>query len=443
MKKGRIGFVSISHEDYINDIVLEQTALAQRNIEELGFEVVAAEELVTDLGSAYRAGTRIACSEVDGVVLFLASWVECAYFMSVLREVEHLPLCLQCFPMCLRNGVEESTGSFVAYAMLQGTLNRVGYQYLSIMTALELPETKRETEVFCTAATAFSRLKRARVGLVGYTSMSIYPGTFDHVFMRTKVGPEIEQFDTYSLIRIAEEKTEAEKRTVIQKYRDNATIHREVPEEYLLKSAGLYLGLKELCGDRGLEAINVKCQYELSKEYKMVPCVPLSLIAEDGIVASCEGDILNTVSMLILHYLSGETVTYGDCMSQKGQVVKFSSCGFNPFSMGIKGEQLIRNFMPHPGFTGIECSFVIHPGRVTLMRLVEDQCSYHILYFTGEGLPTELRQGYMPALDVRLDGDVNELIKRFSGQHYAICFGDLSEKIEAVAKILNIPAIRV
>ena len=49
----------------------------------------------------------------------------------------------------------------------------------------------------------------------------------------------------------------------------------------------------------------------------------------------------------------------------------------------------------------------------------------------------------MPALDVRLDGDINALIRNYSGQHYAICYGDISEEIEMLAKILHINAIRI
>ena len=77
------------------------------------------------------------------------------------------------------------------------------------------------------------------------------------------------------------------------------------------------------------------------------------------------------------------------------------------------------------------------------MRLIEDKCDYHILYLTGEGLETELRQGYMPALDVRLDGDMNKFVQNYAGQHYAICYGDFSGEIEDLGKILGIRVIRV
>ncbi|MCL2814373.1 MAG: hypothetical protein FWD23_07215 [Oscillospiraceae bacterium] len=441
--QGRIGFVSVGHPDYIDEITRAQTKKAIGIITEAGYEAVCAENPVTDYGAAMAAGKALAAGDVAGVVIFLASWVECPAVMSVLREVEHLPLCVAGFPMCEVNGKLESTGSYVSFAMIQGVLERAEYRYVPVLGDLDHERTKQKISCFCAAASAAAKLKRSRVGLVGYTSMSIYTGTFDHLFMRVKVGPEIEQIDSYTLINIAESKSFEEKRKVLEYYKKAAKIHGEVGEGALLKSAGIYLASEELIAGRALGALNIKCQYEFSKEYKMVPCVPLSLLADRGFVASCEGDILNTVSMLILNLLTNRIVTYGDCMNHAGNTVKFSSCGFLPFSMGEPGGALIRNFMPHPGFSGIQCSFALRPEKVTLLRLVEDRCSYHMLYFAGKGEKTGLRGGYMPALDVTLEGDAEKLVKNYSGQHYAICYGDVSKEIEMFSEVTGIRAIRI
>ena len=103
--------------------------------------------------------------------------------------------------------------------------------------------------------------------------------------------------------------------------------------------------------------------------------------------------------MMMLSLLSGQVVTYGDAINHTGNVLKISSCGMLPFSMGF-GQRHIRKFMPHDGFHGIQASFVMRPEKVTLLRLVEDCGSYHLLYGTGMGQLTQLRQGYMPALDI-------------------------------------------
>ncbi len=85
----------------------------------------------------------------------------------------------------------------------------------------------------------------------------------------------------------------------------------EVKENTLQTIMEEYLALKKLVIENNLDALTVKCQYELSREYGVAPCIPLSLIAED-IPTSCEGDVPLIISQLILYYLTGKVTTYGD-----------------------------------------------------------------------------------------------------------------------------------
>lgn len=436
----KIGLVAVGHPDYnaAGDIDLlqgeVQKALLDRGV------------LFYDAGIAYsiagarEAGKALAGANVDGVVMLLASWMECSVTMALYREIEHLPLCMWGFPMWTEQGQEKSTGSYVSYTMFKGVLDRLGRSYKGVLGAPE--EAADEVVRFSKVANAYQRLKRCSVGLVGYTAMSIYTGTFDHVLMRAIVGPEIQHIDSYSLIRRAEKQSLEARQAVAARLRTMACVRADVTEESLLKAAGLYLALMELRQELSLDAVNVKCQYEFSKEYAMTMCVPLSLAADDGLLCSCEGDILCTVSMLILGYLTGQTIAYGDAINHTGNTLKLSPCGFMPFALG-HGKKEITNFMPNCGFSGIQASFVMKPGRVTVIRLVEDIGGYHIVYFTGEGLETQKRQGWMPALDVLLDGRMEDLLDHYSGQHYAICYGDVTREIEMLAKLLKVPTVRI
>jgi hypothetical protein len=74
---------------------------------------------------------------------------------------------------------------------------------------------------------------------------------------------------------------------------------------------------------------------------------------------------------------------------------------------------------------------------------VEDRFDYHIIYTVGTGLPTELRQGYMPALDVDIGDKTQEFIEHLAGQHYAFCYGDFSAELNQLAKIMKIKCIRI
>ena len=439
----KIGFVNICHNDYLNDTVYGIINTAVERIRNSGIEVFQIEKPVTDSFYAERAGRELLKEEVEGVIVFLGTWIECPVAMSVIREIEHLPICLWGFPMIDVNNCLKSTGSYVSYAMFKGTLDRVKYRYKPVLGSPADSDTIKKIVSFCKAASASEKLKRTRIGLVGYTSMGIYPGTFDHVLMRVLVGPEIEQYDSYTIVNMADSFNDKDCGEIINYIRNSARIRDDVSQEDLIKASKLFLALRKLTSENRLHSINVKCQYEFSKEYKMVTCVPLSLLSEFGVVASCEGDILNTVSMVILNYLSGNIVTYGDVMNHMENVIKLSSCGFVPYCFGNADEREIRKFMPHPAFNRIQNSIVLRPGKVTIMRLVEDQCGYHFIHMTGDGLETELRDGYMPALDIRLDGDINNFIDNFSGQHYAICYGDLTAEIKDLAGILGFGTVKI
>lgn len=265
--------------------------------------------------------------------------------------------------------------------------------------------------------------------------MSIYPGTFDHILLRWLIGPEINHFDSYTLIKRAE--TVSNYQIAIELYNKYISFPKNAPIEMLRRAAQLYMALNDLCLEQDLQAITIKCQYEFSKEYGMTPCLPLSMLADHGIITSCEGDIPCLVSSVILNYLTGQTVTYGDAIHHEGNVLKLSPCGFMPFSMGNPGKKntIVSTY---PYFKGLLCSFVMHPGKVTLLRLIEKIGSYSLMYITGTGLASELRGGNMPSLDVLVDGDISYLIDHYPGQHFAIAYGNLSSRLEMMARIMGI-----
>lgn len=439
----KVGFIVIGHANYQNDIGLEMADKGIAGLKSRGIEVIFRGEAATDPMMAGEIARELLKQEVESVIVFLGTWIECSTAMGAIREIEHLPFVIWGFPMFRNKGMMDSTGSYVSFAVLKGALTRMEYNFKSVMGAVDDDEAYDKIEAFVKAAHCCQSLKRTRVGLVGYAAMSMYTGTFDHMLMRKRIGPEIVQMDTYSLIRLAETISDEECREAAGYLGNVASISDDVKNKDVFTALKLYIALKRICENKKLHAINVKCQYELSQEYGMIACVPISLLAEDGVVTSCEGDIINTVTMVMLNYLTGQVIYYGDVLNHNGNVVKLSSCGFVPYSLGREAKKEVINFMPGFGFRGIHNSFTLKPGRVTYMRLAENVGDYYIYYGTGTGLETELRQGCMPALDIKLDGDIDKLVGLYASQHLAMCYGDISEEIEDMAGILGIKAIRI
>jgi len=437
----RIGIINIGHPDYPNEIGQQFAQQAAEKLRSRGVIAIIDDQACTDPIAAARRGQQMLEERLDGVIVWLGTWIEASTAIAAIREFEHLPFAIWGFSMFEQEGRRESTGSFVAASVLKGALERMEYPFKVILGFPEEEEPLCSSVAFAHAAHAYQQLKRTRLGLVGYASMSMYPGTFDHVLMRRVIGPEVVHFDTFSLVQLAEGIGRGELDALAADLGNGAQV--EVGPERLAKSARLYGALMKLADRHALNALNVKCQYELSQEYGMTPCVPLSKLADQGIVTACEGDVMLSATMCMLAHLCGETVTYGDILELEGDTMLLSPCGFAPPSLHHEGEPVAIRELGHPGFDGIICSFTLERGPVTFARLVEGRGDYRLVYGTGTGVDTQLRQGRFPALNVRLDGSPERLLETIASQHYALAYGDLSEGIEDLCNILEIEALRV
>ncbi len=438
----RVGMLVIGHPDYQNEIGLDFAQQAAARLGQHGIEVLLEPTSLTTPLTAREDAIAMAARDPDGVIIFLGTWIECPTALQAIREIEHLPFAVWGFNMFPWQGKRESTGSFVAAAVLKGALDRMEYRPAYIVGLPFDDEPIERAAAFCRAAHAVKALKRTRLALVGYAAMGMYPGTFDHVLLRRHIGPDVEHVDTYTLIRAAEAVPDDQAKATADELRSKAEI--KVTDERLLKSARLAAGLRHILRDGKFDAVNVKCQYELSQAYGMTACIPISLVADDGIVAGCEGDVIITVTMCLLHYLAGQTVYYGDILDLQGDQMLLSSCGFAPFSLCHSGDAACICELGHPGFDGIIASFTLERGPVTYARLVEgSHGDYRLNYGTGTGVDTDLRQGRFPGLEVKLDGSPDRLWDTMASQHFALCYGDVTTEIEDVCRWLGIEAVHI
>ena len=106
-------------------------------------------------------------------------------------------------------------------------------------------------------------------------------------------------------------------------------------DEDITLSSKMYVSLKAIIEENELDAVTVKCQYELSQIYEYTPCVALSLLG-DHLPSSCEGDLFTILTQVMMHYLTDSTVTYCDIHEVLEDRILVAACGFAPFSMSEK-----------------------------------------------------------------------------------------------------------
>ncbi|NPV54292.1 MAG: hypothetical protein HPY71_12375 [Firmicutes bacterium] len=450
----QIGFLSIGHEDYVGELSEHLAERASQLLSALEVDVVSAGTTEVTPSGAADAARRLAASDIAGVIVFVSTWVEGPVALAAIKEIEHLPFALWTIPMLDWDGRRESTGSLCGAAVVKGALDRTNKRFSFI---LGLPDpgpgngkVADELRAFCIAAGARYRLRHARIGLIGYASMGMYPGTFDHVLLRDIIGPEVFHFDTYQLIERARRYSDDECAGDLAQLKKVVKVNAGATPRQLSETVKLYKGLKSLVDEYRLDVVNVKCQYELSKIYGYTQCVPLSWLADAGTVSTCEGDIPLSVTMLILNLLTGQPIYYGDVVDVDSDGLLLSSCGFAPFSLlggsdsGDPGD-LKAEIQPfkHKGFNGLLTSATLKPGKLTFARLVEGRGDYKIILGVADGVATPLRQGMFPAVGVKLgSGDrMDAFIRNLASQHYAVVYGDILRELELLAKMLGIEAI--
>lgn len=436
-KKPKIGLLLFGYPDYPNDVGLRMAKTLVKEARGKGLEVLFEPKAFIDPKSAQKAALSLLGKDVSAVVALMGTWVSPAISLAALLELSHLPIAVWGFGMYEDKGKLESTGSFVALNVIKGCLERMNISAKYIFADVNDKKGLEELAVFCRAAAAKQVLRRSRLGLVGYSAMSIYPGTFDHALMRAKVGPEIVQIDNYELILAAEKSSAKQRQQFIDRVKSTAKIAGDVEAETMQKAAGIYAGLKTLIKRHQLDGINIKCQTELSQMYGCIGCVPASLLADDGICSSCEGDVPLMVSMAILQNLCGQTATYGDVLDILDGRLYLSSCGFAPLSMCHKNSAVRIRDIGYPGFKGPLVSIPLKAGRITMTRLVETVGGYQIHIIRADAIKSKLRQGRFPAVFAKIDGNLDEFQKRLMANHYAFIYEDVRAELIELAGLLK------
>lgn len=98
--------------------------------------------------------------------------------------------------------------------------------------------------------------------------------------------------------------------------------------DYLKKILKMYVALKKLTGIEGFNALGIDCFSYLTTyltKYGITPCIPVSLLNDDGIVTACEADLRSLLLMLISKAL-GKYSWIANTSGVSGKQLKLAHC---------------------------------------------------------------------------------------------------------------------
>ncbi len=202
------------------------------------------------------------------------------------------------------------------------------------------------------------RFLSSRIGLIGGVSKWLVYSRVDPDLLELKYGIKLVAIDMAKLDSYWDEDLDQYLMDHIIK---NA-VDIYVNESDVAKAVKLYRRLVKIAEKYNLDAFTIDC-FKLLELHGLTPCLPLSILNRNGIVAGCEGDVPSLIGMLLGYKVTGMDVFMGNPSIIGEDYIVLSHCTAPLY----KPYKLYTHFESNKG---VAVSRVYESWtRVTLLRL--------------------------------------------------------------------------
>ena len=443
-------------EGYPDEIIDQHIGICLSLLDEIELDYERTDDVIHPV-DADRVRNAFNPSNYDFLILLIPTWIEPVLVMRVVKAFKNKPVIVWGIGTFQHKGERVNLGSIPGSGVVKGTLREHGIYHEYVY---ELPGEKAINEKIKeriirlgNVSRAISLMDETRIVTIGYLFGGMSVGDVDISKMRSKLGPELVEMDAYSLIRRIEALD-----TSSSGFKDNINeIKRSLgaPIPTKLEHIGkMYTVLKQIVKENDAQALTIKCHFELSQEYGLTACIPLSILG-NSIVANCEADIPVLLTQLMMHYLSGGGITtYADVHELLSDRILVAACGFAPGGMCI-GDKVICD-LPAEDPEGLGATFgdyitnknYLKKGLVTIGRLLNDPDGGFTLHMAqgtaiGDvGKVSELDTPQYPFTEIKLSSEVDSFAQNMGSHHYALIYGDILRELGLLCKLLNVRILR-
>ena len=300
----------------------------------------------------------------------------------------------------------------------------------------DYPGTIEKLQNITRAATAYSRLRRSRIGVIGKLFPNLVSCRYDPQIVSARLGTAVIPID-FQEIRDRIQRARHNSSEVEQWRQEIASSYETSPDETRFLDAGiqLHLVLKQIAQEQNIDGFAAECWTGLPKELGMNPCLGF---IEDAYSLACEGDVMLCISLLIVRYLTGNSAYNGDLFDlDLDGFLDLVHCGA-PASLALNKKDVVLSqsqLAKERGFVTVTCRPKLEKGAVTLFRFYGLDCAkLHLA--SGELVASE----QSPSLKVKISitGDRWDFLEQCFGNHYVVVAGDIRKELKILCKWLGI-----
>jgi len=145
-----------------------------------------------------------------------------------------------------------------------------------------------------------------KIGMVGEPSDWLIASSPDKKEVTGTWGAQVQLIDTKVLF---DKITRIDDRSItelVSDFKVNSIAVIEPTDPDLMESVKVYSALKEIVKEYDLDALSLRC-FDLVTDLNTTGCYALAKLNEEGIPASCEGDIVSLLAMLWVKQTTGKT----------------------------------------------------------------------------------------------------------------------------------------
>ena len=140
----------------------------------------------------------------------------------------------------------------------------------------------------CCAYHAKNKMKGLKLGVIGEPSSWLIASKINYSLVKEKFDIDILDIDINELYRFIEKPHHIEYPNCYPSLSNK----NPFDDRLLFESMLVYNGLKRIINKYHLSGLTIRC-FDLIKKYKISACLALGILNDEGIISSCEGDIVS------------------------------------------------------------------------------------------------------------------------------------------------------
>ena len=420
-------------------------ALLQKLSSDLSFDLDQPDEPLLTTGAVRAWMTE---KKPDLVIVQNIMFANAAYISEVLRVYDG-PLVL----WTLREPVSE-VGGRLKLNSLTGTFSAANTYHqlrkdepIRLFGSAEEDAVRERLEKIIRALSAVRYLKGLKLAQIGHTPQGFGFGRgFDAEMLKT-FGTELISVEARELIRKAESYTYEDCASFEAEAKERIVGLEQMPEKNIRDFVRLYRAYREFTDEQGIGALSSRCWPDFFVEYGTPVCTVLSILNALGIPSACEADTYGALSMAVGTALTGEAAFFGDpvALCEEENSLTFWHCGMASCSLAREDTGACVGVHPNRKIGPTMEFGAKAAAEVTILRIGKDRDGSFRLFAAAASSLDKPRQYLGTSMVVQPKIPVRNLVDQLLADgfepHYAITYGDITEELNLLAGMLQIPFV--